>query len=371
MTSALFSPLDIGPVRVPNRIAIGPMCQYSANDGCATDWHMQMAMNYGMSGAGAVILEATGVTREGRISLGCLGLYSDACEYALGRVMHAARAVSLPGTKFGVQIGHAGRKASTHNNWSGSGPLAPHESAWRTVSASPIPYADGWHVPAELTDAEILSIIDSFAEAAKRAVRLGFDIIELHAAHGYLIHQFQSPICNKRTDRWGGDAAGRNRFPLAVADALRDSVPEHVALGARITGTDYVDGGLTVEDGVAFAKALKARRFSYVCVSSGNIVQGGRPATTVGFNVPNAARVRRETGIVVRTGGLIAEAHQAEDIVANQGVDQIAIARAQRDDPRWGWRAAEKLGVKLELPPPMRRVTTGQWTGLQLVRPQG
>ena len=368
--SVLFSPLEIGPITVPNRFAIGPMCRYSADDGCASDWHMQEIMNYGMSGAGTVILEATAVTREGRISLGCLGLYSDANEYSLGKVLHAARKVALPGTKFGIQIGHAGRKGSTHNNWSGSGPLAKNESAWQTVSSSALPYADNWHTPAELNDSEIHVIIDAFAQAAKRAVRLGFDIIELHAAHGYLIHQFHSPVCNKRTDKWGGDAEGRLRFPTAVMDAVRDVTPKTIALGARITGTDYVDGGLTIEDGVRFAREFKKRGYHFVDVSSGNIVAGGRPASTVGFNVPNAARVRAEAGIVVRTGGLIAEARQAEEIVATKGVDQVAIARAILDDPRWGWRAAERLGVKLELPPQYRRVTAGQWPGVKLVRPQ-
>ncbi len=369
MTSVLFSPLQIGPISVPNRIAIAPMCQYSANDGCATDWHLQLLMNYGMSGAATVILEATGVTREGRISLGCLGLYSDACEYALGRVLRAARAVALPGTKFGIQLAHAGRKASTHVNWMGSGPLGPHESAWRTVAPSAIPYGENWHVPAEMSDAEIQATIDAFANAARRAARLGFDIIEIHAAHGYLIHEYHSPVSNKRTDRWGGDAEKRLRFPLAVAEAVRAASPNHIALGARITGTDYLDGGLTPDDAVRFASELKQRDYDFVCVSSGNIVLGGRPASGVAFNVPNAARVRREAGIVTRTAGLIAEPHQAEDIVATRGVDQIAIARAQIDDPRWGWHAAEKLGVKLELPPQMRRVTTGQWPGLKLVRP--
>ena len=370
MTAVLFTPLDIGPVQAPNRIAIAPMCQYSANDGCASDWHLQLVMNYGMSGAGTVILEATGVTREGRISHGCLGLYSDANELALKRVLDAARAVALPGTKFGIQIGHAGRKASTHVNWKGSGPLGPKDSPWRTISASALPYADNWHVPAAMDEDEIAETIAAFAEAAKRAARIGFDIVEIHAAHGYLVHEFHSPVSNKRTDKWGGSPENRLRFPLAVADAVRAVLPDHMALGARITGTDYLDNALTVEDAVVFAKELKARRFDYVCVSSGNIILGGRPASGVAFNVPNAAKVRAESGIVVRTAGLIAEAHQAEEIVASRGVDQIAIARAQLDDPRWGWHAAEKLGVKLDLPPQFRRVTTGQWPGLKLVRPQ-
>ena len=371
MTSVLFSPLDIGPVRVPNRIAIAPMCQYSANDGCASDWHMQLVMNYAMSGAGTVVLEATGVTREGRISHGCLGLYSDACEYALARVLQAARAVALPGVKFGIQLAHAGRKASTHVNWMGGGSLGPHDSAWRTIAPSPIPYGEKWHTPAEMDEREINATIDAFAMAARRASRLGFDIIELHAAHGYLVHEFHSPISNKRTDAWGGDDERRLRFPLAVADAIRAETPSHVALGARITGTDYLDDGLKVEDAVRLAAEFKKRDIGYVCVSSGNIVAGGRPASGVGFNVPNAARVRAEAGIVVRTAGLIAEPLQAEEIVATRGVDQIAIARAQIDDPRWGWHAAEKLGHKLELPPQARRVSVGQWAGAKLVRPQG
>ena len=368
--SVLFSPLEIGPITVPNRIAIAPMCQYSANDGCATDWHLQLVMNYGMSGAATVILEATGVTREGRISHGCLGLYSDACEYALGRVLHAARAVALPGTKFGIQLAHAGRKASTHVNWMGSGPLGAGESPWRTVAPSAIPYGPDWHTPAAMEDDEIEATVAAFAQAAKRAVRLGFDIIEIHAAHGYLMHEFHSPVSNKRTDKWGGDAERRLRFPLAVAEAARAEIPKHIATGARLTGTDYLDDGLTVDDAVRFASELKKRGYDFVCVSSGNIVLGGRPASGVGFNVPNAAKVRKEAGIVTRTAGLIAEPRQAEEIVATRGVDQIAIARAQIDDPRWGWRAAEKLGVKLQLPPQMRRVTTGQWPGLKLVRPQ-
>lgn len=367
--SVLFSPLDIGPVRAPNRIAIGPMCQYSANDGCASDWHLQMLMNYCMSGAGTVVMEATAVTREGRISLGCLGLYSEANEYALARVVAAARSVALPGVKIGVQICHAGRKGSTHPNWLGGGPLGKHESGWQTLSSSTSPYQDNWPAPAEMTDSEINATIEAYASAARRAARAGMDIIELHAAHGYLIHQFHSPVCNKRTDAWGGDAEKRLRFPLAVADAVRKAVPANVALGARITGTDYIDGALAIDDGVRLARELEARGFSYVCVSSGNIVAGGRPASTVAFNVPNAARVKQATGLVVRTGGLIAEPHQAEDIVATKNVDQIAIARAQLDDPRWGWHAAEKLGVKLELPRQYSRVTAGQWPGVKLVRP--
>ncbi len=367
--SILFSPLDLGPVRAPNRIAIAPMCQYSANDGCASDWHLQQVMNYAMSGAGVVTLEATGVTREGRISHGCLGLYSDECEYALARVLQAARAVAMPDTKFSIQLGHAGRKGSTHKNWDGGGSLLTHESAWRTCAPSSLPYAANWHVPAAMDEAEIERTIDAFGRAAARAARIGFDMVELHAAHGYLIHQFHSPISNKRTDAWGGDPQGRLRFPLAVAEAVRAATPTHMAVGARITGTDYIEGGLTVEDAVDMARGFKTRGLDYVCVSSGNIIAGGRPASGPGFNVPNAAKVRAEAGIVTRTAGFIADAHQAEAIVSEGGVDQVALARAFLDDPRWGWHAAEKLGVTLPLPKQYNRVAPKAWPGVKIARP--
>ena len=367
--SVLFSPLDIGPVRAPNRIAISPMCQYSANDGCASDWHLHQVMSYAMSGAGVVALEATAVLREGRISHGCLGLYSDANEYALARVLQAARSVAMPDTRFAIQLCHAGRKGSTHKNWDGGGALQAHESPWRTCAPSALPYADNWHVPEEMSEEEIELTIAAYGQAAARAARIGVDMVELHAAHGYLIHQFHSPISNKRTDGWGGDPQKRLRFALAAAEAVRAAAPAHMGLGARITSTDYIEGGLTVKDGVEMASAFKARGFDYVCVSSGNILAGGRPASGPGFNVPNAARVRAETGMVARTTGFIADAKQAEEIVAERGVDQVALGRAFLDDPRWGWHAAEKLGVTLQLPKQFNRVAPKVWPAIKLARP--
>ena len=191
-----------------------------------------------MSGAGLAVMEATAVTREGRISLGCLGLYSDECEYALARAMQAARAVAMPGTKFAIQLGHAGRKGSTHKNWDGGAPLLAHESAWRTCAPSALPFGDNWHVPEEMSEDDIQRTIAAFALAAARAARIGFDMVELHAAHGYLIHQFHSPISNKRTDGWGGDVQKRLRFALAAAEAVRAAAPAHMGRGARITSTD-------------------------------------------------------------------------------------------------------------------------------------
>lgn len=363
MTSKLFTPLQIGPIEVPNRIAISPMCMYMSDDGSASDWHIQHATRFGMSGAGLAVMEATGVERRGRISPGCLGLYSDDNEKALARIVEIAKKYAMPGFKLGIQLCHAGRKGSTPLAWDRGGALTPEKGAWQTVAPSAIAFGEGVPAPSELTESEIHGLIASFAAAAQRAVRCGMDLIELHAAHGYLIHQFHSPVSNKRTDAWGGSEEKRLRFPLAVAEAVRAVTPAHVALGARITGTDFIEGGLDVADAVRLTKELKARGYDYVCVSSGNIIAGGRPAAGPGFNVERAARVKRETGIVTRTVGYIAGPRQAEDIIASGAVDQVALARAFLDDPNWGWHAAEVLGHDLPPPPQLLRVKPGSWPG--------
>ena len=367
--SILFSPLDLGPVQVPNRIAVAPMCMYSAEDGCATDWHLQHMMSLAMSGCGAIIMEATGVSPEGRLTPGCLGLWNDANERALERVIAAARKVAMPGVKFGIQLAHAGRKASSALPWKGGKPISISEGGWRRLAPSPIAFGEGWPTPDQLDEDEIERIIAAYGEATRRAARAGFDIVEVHLAHGGLPHQFYSPIANKRNDGWGGDQTGRMRFSTELAAAMKAAAPDNVALGARINGTDYIDGGLMLDDAIALARELKRQGLHFVCVSGGNIVPGGRPVTGVAFNVPNAARIKHETGMVVRTAGLIYDAKQAEDILQRDDVDQIAIARGVLDDPRWGWHAAEKLGVKLEMPKQYARVGLGQWAGAKLVRP--
>ena len=221
MTSLLFSPLDIGGMPVPNRIAVAPMCQYSGDDGCPNDWHLQHWMMLAMSGAGTVTIEATGVERRGRITHGCLGLYSDDNEASFARALLAARRVAPAGTKFGVQLAHAGRKASTHLQWLGGAPLKAGEDPWQTIGPSAVPQGDGWHVPEALDEAGIEQVIAAFASAATRVARLGFDFAELHCAHGYLIHEFLSPVANKRTDKWGGSLDNRMRFALAVVRAVK------------------------------------------------------------------------------------------------------------------------------------------------------
>jgi 2,4-dienoyl-CoA reductase-like NADH-dependent reductase (Old Yellow Enzyme family) len=364
----LFAPLDLGSVRLPNRIAVSPMCQYSAHDGCMSDWHLQHLMTMAMSGAGLVVVEATAVERIGRISHGDTGLYMDDNERAMARVLAAARAVALPGTHFGIQLAHAGRKASARRPWEGGTALPPTEDPWPTVAPSPIPFADGWHTPAELDEAGIERVRLAFVEAARRAVRLGFEVIELHMAHGYLLHAFQSPLANRRTDRWGGDRERRMAFPLSVARAVRETVPDGVALGARITGIDWEDEGLKIEDAVALASALKTVGFAFVCVSSGGVAPRPRIPVEPGYQVPFAARVKAETGIATRAVGMIVDPHQANDIIARGQADFVALARAMLDNPRWGWHAGEALGVDCARPPQYERAKPAVWPGARMAR---
>jgi 2,4-dienoyl-CoA reductase-like NADH-dependent reductase (Old Yellow Enzyme family) len=324
-------------------------------------------MTLAMSGAGLVMVEATAVERRGRISHGCLGLYSDANERALARVIAAARGVAPPGTRFGIQLAHAGRKGSAQLPWEGGKALPPDGDPWTTVAPSAIPHDKGWHTPLELDEAGIERILAAFAQAAQRAVRIGFDVIELHFAHGYLMHEFQSPVSNRRDDRWGGDAPRRLAFPLGTARAVRAAVPAAVAVGARITGSDWIDGGLTSADAVRLARELKALTLAYVCVSSGGFA-GARITLGPGYQVHLAEEVRRQTGIVTRAVGLIVEPTQAEAIIAVGKADQVALARALLDDPRWGWHAAETLGATPALPPQYARAAPATWPGAKWLR---
>jgi 2,4-dienoyl-CoA reductase-like NADH-dependent reductase (Old Yellow Enzyme family) len=364
MTSALFSPIRLADVELSNRIVVAPMCQYSAADGVANDWHMTHLGMLANSGAGLLVVEATHVERRGRITHGCLGLYSDSCEAALQRVINHCRRIGT--AKFGIQLAHAGRKASAQRPWEGGKPLAADEDPWPTIAPSALPFGPGWHIPSAMTEDDMAHVAASFTQAARRAVRIGFDAIELHLAHGYLLHSFVSPLSNQRNDEWGGSLDGRMRFPLEVARAVRAVVPTGTPLGARITGTDYVAGGLTADDAVAQAKALKAAGLDYVDISSGNIVPNSRWASEPGFNVPIAERVRREAGLPVRVVGMIVNAKQAEAIIAEGKADMVALARAFLDDPHWAWHAAQTLGAEVARPLQYARVAPAQWTGAAL-----
>ncbi len=359
MTSVLFSPVAVGPVELPNRIAVSPMCQYIAVDGQAGDWHLQHLAQLAMSGAGLVMLESTAVEARGRITHGCLGLYSPETEAALARVLAVARSMAAPGTRFGIQLGHAGRKASTRVPWLGGAHLREADASvegepWSTVGPSALPF--GRCAPPEVLDENALEdIANAYVESACAAVRLGFDVVELHCAHGYLIHQFLSPLSNQRDDAFGGSVENRQRWPLQVAARVRAVLPAHIAFGARITANEWTEGGLDIEHAVGFTRRLMEQGVDYVCVSSGSVDAGTRIPFAPGFQVPFAARIRHETGICTRTVGAISEPEQAEAIVAEGHADVVALARAFLADPRWVWRAAEALGAPAWYPPPYER----------------
>ena len=364
MTSALFSPIRLADLDLPNRIVVAPMCQYSAADGVATDWHVTHLGMLANSGAGLVVVEATHVERRGRITHGCLGLYSDDCEAALTRVIAHCHRIGT--AKFGVQLAHAGRKASSQRPWEGAKALPPGEDPWPTIAPSALPFGAGWHTPSAMTEDDMEHVRNSFVQAARRAVRIGFDLIELHLAHGYLLHSFVSPLSNKRNDQWGGSLEGRMRFPVEVARAVRAVVPSGIPLGARITGTDWLEGGLTGDDAVALTKALKGVGLNFVDVSSGNITPESRAPSDPGYNVPIAEQVRRETGLPARVVGMIAGAKQAESIVAEGKADMVAMARAFLDDPHWGWRAAQTLDAEVARPLQYARSAPKLWSGVSL-----
>ncbi len=350
MSSALFSPISLGGMEFPNRIAVAPMCQYSADDGSATDWHLQHWMQLAMSGAGSVTMEATGVERRGRITHGCLGLYTDDNEAAAARMLAAARRVAPPGTKFGIQLAHAGRKASTQVPWRGGGPLGKHDDPWITVAPSPLAHADGWHVPEPLDIGDIAHVTKAFVQAGERAVRAGFDFVEIHGAHGYLLNQFLSPIANHRTDSYGGALAHRMRFILEVADAVRAALPKHIMMGARLSATDWVPGGFDIDDAVIVARGLKEAGAEYICASSGGVSPHQKIPAGLGYQVHLAAQIRKEANIPTRAVGLITDPAQADAIVAEGRADMVALARAILADPRWPWRAAAELGAEYRPP---------------------
>ncbi len=329
-----------------------------------SDWHLQHLGTFACSGAGLFVVEATGVTPEGRITPRCTGLYDDATEAAMARALALYRSITKH--PVGIQLAHAGRKASTHPPFLGGKPLGD-ETAWQTVAPSAIPFGEGWHVPHELSSSDLLQVKESFVKAAERAKRLGFDAVELHASHGYLLHQFLSPLANRRTDEYG---RSRMKCPLEVAAAVREAWPKARCLGARISANDWVEGGLGPEDAVAFARELKRIGLDYVCVSSGAMVPQARIPVAPGYQVPFACKVKSETGIATRAVGMIADPDQAEAIVASGEADMVAMARAFLDDPRWVWHAAERFGVTVDYPPQYARSRGDSWPGAQIVRPK-
>jgi NADPH2 dehydrogenase len=359
--SKLFSPIRLGGQDFANRIVVSPMCQYSAVHGDATDWHLVHLGSLCMSGAGLVVLEATAVEDIGRITHGDLGLYNEENEAALTRVLGFCRRHGS--AKLGVQLAHAGRKASAQVPWEGGRALGEGDDPWETVAPSAIPFAEGWHTPREASAADLDRIEAAFVAAAERAVRLGFELIEVHAAHGYLLHQFLSSVSNRRGDDYGGSLENRMRFPLRVFAAVRAAVPAETAVGARITGSDWIEGGIDVNEAVAFASALKAHGCDYVDVTSGGLALNAKIEIGPSYQAPFAEAVRRGAEIPVWSVGLIVNPQQAEDLIAEGRTDMIALARTIMDNPHWPWEAAQVLGGDVHRPPQYARAAPKLWPG--------
>lgn len=347
--SALFSALRVGDLQLDNRIIIAPMCQYSAEDGCMTDWHLIHLGQFAHSGAGLLIIEATAITPEGRISYGDVGLWSDENEEAMARVLTSLRRWSqMP---IAIQLGHAGRKASTKKPWDGGQQIAPaRPNGWQTVAPSPIPWEEGENPPLKLDAHGLERIRAGFADAAGRAARLGLDPVQLHAAHGYLLHQFLSPSSNHRTDKYGGSLANRMRFPLEVFDAARAAFPANRPVSVRVSATDWVEGGWDIEQTIEFARALESRGCAAIHVSSGGLHPAQAIPVGPNYQVPLARAVKQAVGIPVIAVGLITGFEQAEAIVGTGDADLVALARGMLFNPRWPWHAAAQLGGRVRAP---------------------
>ena len=347
--SALFSPSSLRGLHLSNRIVISPMCQYSAEDGRATDWHMLHLGHLALSGAGLMCIEATAVEADGRITPGDLGLYDDACEEALARVLNAMRRYSP--VKVAVQLAHAGRKASCHVPWNGGTQIAPDApGGWRTHAPSAVPFKDSDAAPVALGAVGLERVRQAFVAAAKRADRLGIDAIELHGAHGYLLHEFLSPLSNRRDDAYGGSLDNRMRFPLEVFDAVRATFPADKPVGVRVSASDWVEGGWDLDQTLAFVAELKKRGVDWIDASSGGLSPQQKIAAGPGYQVPFAEAIKA-TGVTTFAVGLITDPHQAETIVASGQADFVALARAMLYDARWPWHAAAELGASVDGPP--------------------
>jgi 2,4-dienoyl-CoA reductase-like NADH-dependent reductase (Old Yellow Enzyme family) len=360
--TVLFSPFSVGGLTLRNRVVISPMCQYSAVEGCATAWHTVHLGSLALSGAGMLCIEATAVEAIGRISPADLGLWSEATEAALRPVLAAVRAYStIPVT---MQLAHAGRKASVEVPWRGGLQLSAAEGGWQTCAASALPQRPGEAPPVALDGAGLARVREAFAAAPRRADRLEIDGLELHAAHGYLLHQFLSPLANQRADEYGGSLANRMRFPLEVFDAVRAAWPASKPVGVRVSATDWMDSGWDLEQTIAFAGELARRGAAWIDVSSGGISPQQKIALGPGYHVPFAAAIKRATGTPVIAVGLITAPAQAEEIVASGNADMVALARAMLFNPHWPWHAAAELGATVDAPPQYWRSAPADRPGL-------
>jgi 2,4-dienoyl-CoA reductase-like NADH-dependent reductase (Old Yellow Enzyme family) len=343
----LFEPLRLRGVTFRNRIFVSPMCMYSAEDGVPNDWHFVHLGSRAVGGAALVMVEATGVSAEGRISPGDTGLWNEAQVDAFKRITGF---VAARGAVPGIQLAHAGRKASTHVPWKGGRPLAASEGAWTTLGPSPVPFDQGFPPPREMTLADLDRVTAEFASAASRAMEAGFGVVEVHAAHGYLLHEFLSPLSNRRLDEYGGSLKNRMRFPLRVVRAVRQTFPENRPVFVRISATDWAEGGWDLPQSIELSKLLKKEDVDLVDCSSGGLVPNAKIAVQPGYQVPFAEAIRREAGIPTAAVGMITEPRQAEEILASGRADAIVMARAFLRDPYWPLHAARELGANVDWP---------------------
>ena len=347
--SALFSPITLRDLKLQNRIMVAPMCQYSSVDGEANDWHFTHINSLALSGAAMFCIEATAIEAIGRITPGCLGLYNDATEAALKPILASVRKRSKAAVA--IQLAHAGRKGSSHTPWDGGQQIPVSEGGWVAEAPSAIPHKDTETAPRMIDAAGLARIREGFVAGAKRAERLGIDAVEVHCAHGYLLHQFLSPISNQRSDEYGGSLQNRMRFPLEVFEAVRAAFPEGKPVGLRVSATDWVEGGWDLPQTIEFAHELKKRGLDWIDVSSGGVSPLQKIPLGPGYQVPLAHAVKEATGLTTIAVGLITEPKQAEEIVASGKADMVALARGMLYDPRWGWHAAAALGGEVSAPP--------------------
>ncbi len=352
MATLLFSPLCLRELEFKNRIFVSPMCQYSCIDGIPTDWHLVHLGSRAVGGAGLVMVEATAVVPEGRISPNDTGIWSDGHAAAFQRI---AAFISAQGSVPGLQIAHAGRKASTDRPWQGGNPLKPGNGGWQPLAPSAIPFAANYAVPKELSSDEIGKLVESFTEAAKRALTAGFKVIEIHMAHGYLLHSFLSPLSNHRTDEFGADFEGRARFPLQVAKAVRDAWPASLPVFVRISATDWIEGGWNLSQTVRFCRKLRKIGIDMIDCSSGGLVSDAKIPVAPGFQVPFAAAIRREAKMPTAAVGLITSPQQADQTLVCGDADAIFLARQMLRDPYWPLHAAQALGEDVPWPDPYTR----------------
>ena len=354
----LFTPLQLRQLEIQNRVMVSPMCQYSATEGSPGPWHHMHLGQFAASGVGLLCIEMTNIEAAGRITPYCMGLYSDDNESALRQVVNFCKDVA--DTPIALQLAHAGRKASSARPWEGRKSILPSDGGWEVVAPSAIALQDGAPVPRELGSTEIADMVNKFADAARRAERIGIDALELHAAHGYLLHQFLSPISNRRTDNYGGSLDNRMRFVLEVFEATRDAWPATKPLGIRLSATDWIDGGWDMDQSIVLCKLLKQSGCDWIDVSSGGLAPDQVVPVGPGFQVPLSERIRQETGMTTIAVGLITEPRQAETILSEGKADMVALGRGMLYNPRWVWHAADQLGAQIKYPQQYQRCRPSQ-----------